>query len=544
MSTRQDTRRVLFVVHTVASANRLLDLVPIFDSDLRVELLFTCPDASAIPTGVDHCFAQLGILPISWTQALDSKFDLAITANHRGDLRKLSAPLMIVSHGVGYTKNSARKTENGKRKTENGNTVYGLTRDWLLHDGEVIPDALVLSHREQWHRLARDVPEALGTAVLAGDPCLDRLRASAFLRERYRERLGVRPHQQLVVISSTWFSRSVFGSWPDLFRQLIAELPADEYRVAAILHPHVWFGHSPHQLRLWLADCLRAGLLLVPPVEGWGATLVAADVVVGDHGAVTTYAAALDHPVLLAAFPETDVAPGTCVHELGRRAPLLDRDRPLRPQLDQVIAGFRPGQHRAVADLVTDLPGEAAARHRALAYELLGLAEPAEPVLTPPLDPDRLVPDTHGKPGSALAFRVTGGRRADGVVTLRRHPADVFRARPLAAPRLTDQHLVVHTEHPDPALRQAAEIVFCHPAELGGGPEILLAANPFCTMLAELTAEGCLLHHRDGTRSRLTPEAAVDPLVLASAAFLHEQLPARFVVQVAAQRVVVRVTPG
>ncbi|MBB4674604.1 hypothetical protein [Crossiella cryophila] len=146
MSTRQDTRRVLFVVHTVASANRLLDLVPIFDSDLRVELLFTCPDASAIPTGVDHCFAQLGILPISWTQALDSKFDLAITANHRGDLRKLSAPLMIVSHGVGYTKNSARKTENGKRKTENGKRKHGLRSDpglavarWRGHPGRPRP---------------------------------------------------------------------------------------------------------------------------------------------------------------------------------------------------------------------------------------------------------------------------------------------------------------------------------------------------------------------------------------------------------------------
>ncbi|WHT19172.1 hypothetical protein N8J89_39815 [Crossiella sp. CA-258035] len=122
MSTRQDSRSVLFVVHTVASANRLLDLVPLFDADLRVALHFTCPEDSTAPEGVAECFAALGIQPLSWQAALAAKFDLAITANHRGDLHELSAPVMIVSHGVGYTKNSPgnRKSEIGNRKSEIG----------------------------------------------------------------------------------------------------------------------------------------------------------------------------------------------------------------------------------------------------------------------------------------------------------------------------------------------------------------------------------------------------------------------------------------
>jgi hypothetical protein len=31
---------------------------------------------------------------------------------------------------------------------------------------------------------------------------------------------------------------------------------------------NVWFGHSPWQVRAWLAEALDAGLVLIPPFEG------------------------------------------------------------------------------------------------------------------------------------------------------------------------------------------------------------------------------------------------------------------------------------
>ncbi|MCO1579402.1 hypothetical protein M8C13_26990 [Crossiella sp. SN42] len=501
MSTRQDSRSVLFVVHTVASANRLLDLVPLFDADLRVALHFTCPEDSTAPDGVAECFAALGIQPLSWQAALAAKFDLAITANHRGDLHELSAPVMIVSHGVGYTKNSP-----GNRKSEIGNrkSAYGLSPEYVLRDGEVIASSLVLSHSEQLDRLARDVPQALGVATVAGDPCLDRLRASTLLRRRYRDQLGLRPGQRLIVISSTWNQGSVFGTWPRLYAQLMAELPVDEYRVAGIVHPHVWHGSGPFELRRWLADCVRAGLLLIPPLEGWGPALIAADAVVGDHGAVTAYGAALDRPVLLAAFPEPEVVPGTSVDLLGRTAPRLDPTRPLRPQLDRVLEEFLPGQHRAVADLVSSHPDQAAARHRALAYHLLGLPEPTTPALVPLLAPDRLP-----RPARAAAVRITG--RLDGdAVHLTRHAADVLRGRPLDAPELADPHLVAHLHHPDRTLRQTAEVLLCQENELS------FAALPSCRIFLL----GDQLRLRDGRRYRVESTMDSDPALAASAVLL------------------------
>ncbi|MGN5379425.1 hypothetical protein ACQ4WX_25445 [Streptomyces lasalocidi] len=125
------------------------------------------------------------------------------------------------------------------------------------------------------------------------------------------------------MISSTWGRTSLLGSHPDLFARVLGELPCDEYRVAAIVHPNVWAAHSTWQLGVLQAAALDAGLLLMPPVHAWRAALVAADVVIGDHGSVTLYGASLGTPVLLAAFG-ADAVPGTAIHALGAVAPRLD----------------------------------------------------------------------------------------------------------------------------------------------------------------------------------------------------------------------------
>ncbi|MCP2270056.1 hypothetical protein [Actinokineospora diospyrosa] len=215
---------------------------------------------------------------------------------------------------------------------------------------------VALSHEVERGRLAVAVPGAVDRAVVIGDPRWDRMLASVAHRPRFRAALGVGEHQDLVVVSSTWRAESLFGSWPDLLRQLLAELPVDRYRVAAVLHPHLWFAHGPHQVRLWLADCLRSGLVLIPPAEGWAAALIAADVVVGDHGAVTCYGAALDKPVVLASFPAEEVAVGSAADRLGSLAPVLHRRASLRTQLESAQAGFAPGRFDPVAELVTSAP--------------------------------------------------------------------------------------------------------------------------------------------------------------------------------------------
>ncbi|MCK2238660.1 MULTISPECIES: hypothetical protein [unclassified Crossiella] len=377
-------RRVLFIAHNLTTATRLLDVLPIFESDFRVQLTFTWPETDPFRHGLPEFLESHGFLTMPWAEACAAPFDLAITASHHAGIDQVSAPLVILSHGIGYTKKSpesripnpeSRIRHRGPRNTPADpapapdelppvpacpgeahsaaplrtgecpeapppDDVFGLSDEWVLRDGAPFAKALVFSHPEQITRLT---PAARPAAVLAGDPCYDRILASRHLTPRYRAALAAPAGRTLIAVTSTWSPTALFAT-PDLIRRLLAELPADTHQLALILHPNIWHHHGPRQLHTWLADCLRAGLLLLPEHEGWRATLLAADLVIGDHGSVTCYAAALDRPVLLAAFPADRVAPGSPVARLGELAPHLDLAAPLRPQLERAIAG-----HRALA---------------------------------------------------------------------------------------------------------------------------------------------------------------------------------------------------
>ncbi|WP_410595523.1 hypothetical protein [Amycolatopsis sp. lyj-23] len=113
-------RTALVVVHTVTALNRLHDILTVFDSDRRVQLVYTIPGASAAEAGVEPELTELGAVVLPWHQALATEFDLAISVHNSGNLHEIAAPLAILSHGIGYTKYSSRKPEAGSRKPEAG----------------------------------------------------------------------------------------------------------------------------------------------------------------------------------------------------------------------------------------------------------------------------------------------------------------------------------------------------------------------------------------------------------------------------------------
>jgi hypothetical protein len=240
----------------------------------------------------------------------------------------------------------------------------------------VVPAAIALPHEGWLPQLERSCPEAVPAAVVAGDPAHDRLVASVSSRARYRRALGVRDDQKLVVVSSTWGHRSLLARHPDLLPRLIAELPREDYRIAVILHPNIWHWHGPWQVRTWYADCLRRGIALIPPEEGWRAALVAGDLLIGDHGSVTYYGASIGRPTLLGTYPDDAIDPGSQVALLGRTAPRLRWDEPLRPQLAQTESAYAPGAHTDLADRITSVPGESGRILRKTMYQLMGLSEP------------------------------------------------------------------------------------------------------------------------------------------------------------------------
>ncbi|MFC5662960.1 hypothetical protein ACFP3U_08170 [Kitasatospora misakiensis] len=516
-ATRGRCRRVLLVVHNVTAATRLLDVLPLFRDDLRLQVLATCTGSSPFQSGVADLLASVGVPVLPWEQALAIPVDLAISASFGGQLADIKGKLAVLSHGVGYNK-KLTAPDAGRRTPD---AVFGLGPEWILTaEGVPIADAMVFSHPEQIARLAESCPEAVPTAVLAGDPCFDRILAARHHRERYRRALGVRPGQRLVLLNSTWNPTSLFGDsgpedvLPFLLPRLTSELPADEYRVAAVLHPNIWHGHGPGQIRLWLDRARRAGLALVDPLEGWRQALIAADVVLGDFGSVSYYAAALGTPVLLAAAGQGALGAESPVAAFVRDAPRLDPYGALLPQVDKLLAEHRP--LNGPATLTSSVPGRSAALLRGLFYRLIGITEPTDPAV---LDPLPLPP--YEPPLRTTPLRVLTRALADGTIAVQRF------AEPRYEPDDAEGegHLAVHEDTLDPDVLGQADVILRYGAAddprfgspLEWAAEVLDRYRSASLAVYVTGPRECEVLHRGGLRCRLTSDTAGDPAAHASA---------------------------
>jgi hypothetical protein len=375
--TRAGCLSVLVTVPTVAAGTRLLELLALLEGDHRVQVLFSIPDSARHWSDATDFVRGLGGLRIPWGQALEHAFDLVLAASHT-ELASVRGRVLLVPHGASSLMSRRFSRSGGPSARPH----MGLARETLTHRGRILPSAIALTHDQELVALRRSCPEALPRAVVTGDICMDRLLASLPQRDDYRQALGVGSDQRLVTVSSTWSTESVFGRHPLLCRKLVDTLPSSQFRVALVLHPSAWAVHSQWQISNWLADCVRMGLLVIPPNEGWQAAAIASDLVIGDFGSTTQYAAALGRPVALAAYPELAVRQGSLAAAVATRAPRLDVDAPLPQQVDRALASntFRDG---AIAELISSRLGRSAELLRRAMYDLLDLPEPSGSAAVP-----------------------------------------------------------------------------------------------------------------------------------------------------------------
>ncbi|SFW76093.1 hypothetical protein SAMN04489730_4055 [Amycolatopsis australiensis] len=378
--TRPACRTALVVVPTVTAGTRLLDVVPLLETDHRVQTVFTVPQTHDSWHGVEEFVRAQHGLVLPWHQVLQHRFDLVLAASHR-HLEELRGRILLIGHGAGTAKSHRYSRKAGAATIP----ATGLDRELLVYRGRILPSVLALNTDAELENVRSLCPEVVPFAVVTGDICLDRMRASAFLRERYRDRLGVAPGRRLVTLSSTWSTDSSFGQLPKLARAVLDALPPTRYAVAAVLHPNVWAVHGRRQVTAWLSDCVRDGLLLIPPESGWQATMIASDWVIGDHGSTTAYAAAIGCPITLAAHPGPGLREGSLADLVRRHAPALRNDRPLAEQ-ENLALDARDRLTPVVSAAVSSRPGGAAAALRRAMYRLMELGEPrgrAEPAVLP-----------------------------------------------------------------------------------------------------------------------------------------------------------------
>ena len=406
-TTARFERTVLVAARTLTITLWGLDFLDEVLADPRVQTLFSVDDQKPSPywRGAASLLQRAETSTIPWSQATSMPLDLAISFSFNGSLDQLRCPLMLGLHGASLGKYGALPP----------NDKFPLPNLSETRDGPA-PTTVVLPHPDERSRYG-DTSSGVEYTV-GGDPCLDRLLASVPRRNHYRQALGVEPHQKLVAVSSTWGRDALLATTPDIATTLAAALPADEYRVALIIHPNIWTGHSGWQMRSWLGRARDAGVLAIPPwANAWRSALVASDAVVHDHGSVGLYAAALDKPLLTVPVESDNLIQDSLTAELGRRAPTLDTNRPLRPQIDATVESYSGGLYQDIADRVSSCPGESLQLHRDLIYRLMRLEPPAaEPRVLAVDIPSEHLPPIH-------SHRVVTTVAADSRVVLQRFPA-------------------------------------------------------------------------------------------------------------------------
>ncbi|SES34915.1 hypothetical protein SAMN05216188_1374 [Lentzea xinjiangensis] len=373
---RPHVRTALAITGTRQGLQRVLDTLPTIEADYRVQVVFTVPETGYEWAGMRERLRQLDVLVMPWHQAVDTPFDLVISACRWG-IEEIRAPLVLMPHGATSIRSRVAH--------ETG--AHDLVTAKLLRGDEVLPAKLMLATDDEVRTLASSCRKALPAAVVGGDPCLDRMAASLPFTAPYLEALGVVPGQQVIFAVSSWSKHSLYGSDPEVFARLTCELAGTENVVIASLHPFWWDAYGQRQILAWLGPAREHGLVVLPPDEGWRAAAVVADIVLTDHGSAGQYAAALGGRAMMSATSLADVHPGTSADLLSRIATPLHLGQPLRPQVERALASPVDPRHAELAARITGRPRQALSIYRREYYGVLGLSEPvhAAPVSPVPL---------------------------------------------------------------------------------------------------------------------------------------------------------------
>ena len=112
------------------------------------------------------------------------------------------------------------------------------------------------------------------------------------------------------------------------------------------------------------------------PDRDWAPFLAAADAAVTDHSSLGLYYALLARPTVAVPVPDRAVNPAAPVAVLRALSPAAPGGGDLAAAVRAAAVRFDPGAFAGCRRGLTAYPGQAAARTKAVLYELLGRSAP------------------------------------------------------------------------------------------------------------------------------------------------------------------------
>lgn len=178
---------------------------------------------------------------------------------------------------------------------ELGSYSFGRGR-LLTREGRRIYDRLWVTSAWDRELAENEVPEYIGRADVIGCQRRDRIFSLEAARPSTRESIGLATHEKLVLIASTHSGKTLLGEHFDLLTGLIStEIPNTKYHV--IIHPFASKNH-PGKLEKILSICAESrGRVQMANQSQLEESLVAADLMISDHGSLSLYYAALNRPL-------------------------------------------------------------------------------------------------------------------------------------------------------------------------------------------------------------------------------------------------------
>lgn len=432
-------RYLLVVVRTHTSLDRVLELLEVIGQGVSLAIKFVIDAGSSFAREVSEKLRALGAQEMTWEGARNVRWDAILAAhadNQLAELTELSGNLFLIPHGIGY--NRKRLASTGGRPGPAGLSSHELTAG-----GKVFPALVGLSSSEQRSRMCE---EARGRGIVIGDLVLDKLVAHVHQKPYFQEDLKI-GNRKLIVVSSTWGKWSAYATQREIITRLVADLPSDEYAVALVLHPNIWWGESEYEIKVHLRDALDSGLLLIDHTT-WQSAIVAADLVVGDHGSVTCYAACMGLPVLVVADGSAELDEESPLAELHAALPRISVSEPLRERVERTLAEHDPAHWESYTDKLFELPGQGLEMAANALLGLMGLPPLTESPRLRDVEAPKVVA---GKAARSHHVVVT---TSNGIEHVDRYPSIIK-----FSGDLDDSMLVVSAREVDSVTRDNADVV-------------------------------------------------------------------------------------
>jgi hypothetical protein len=298
------------------------------------------------------------------------KWDLVVTADHPSSVvtkdfcNKEYSPTLRIQHGIMGKKVKGR--------------AYAYSRFAYNSLGQIMYSCIFASS-EYEKKIAVDYDhEYDGVVKVVGSLQDDQLLDMMNQRKAIRKSFGIKDEEIAVFIVSTWGQNCLFRRWGAAIVNEARKIK-DKYRFIISIHP-LEYRENPagkENLMQYFKLLDGEGFLIRDPSEDWKKYLIACDLIITDHTALSAHGALIKRPFVYVPLPDDAIEPESPISMLKNISPVLQDDaRDLPEKIEEALTKYPYDRMDEVAKAINSYPGESKKRIRKEIYDLLKLKQP------------------------------------------------------------------------------------------------------------------------------------------------------------------------